>query len=89
METPSKVLEQKTSKQDLKMKTICWLLWINLYEEDLSQPLPAKNEQFKLAVTFLTGYKGIFNVTTKKINSISQHQLTMWISRKLLFLNFG
>ena len=33
------------------------------HEELLSQPLQTKNKQFKIAVTFLTGYKGIFDVT--------------------------
>ena len=33
----------------------------------LSQTLQTENKQIKIAVTFLTGYTGIFNVTTKKI----------------------
>ena len=33
------------------------------HEEHLSQPLQTNNKQFKIAVTFLTGYNGIFNVT--------------------------
>ena len=36
------------------------------HEEHLSQPLKANIKQFKIAVTFLTGYNGIFNVTNKK-----------------------
>ena len=32
-------------------------------EEHLSQPLQTNNEQFKIAVTFLTGFNGIFKVT--------------------------
>ena len=35
------------------------------HEEHLSQTIQTKNEQFKIAVTFLTGYKFIFNVTDK------------------------
>ena len=35
------------------------------HEEHLSQPLQTINKQFKSAVTFLTGYNGIFNVTNK------------------------
>ena len=31
--------------------------------EHLFQPLQAKNKQFKIALTFLTGYNAIFNVT--------------------------
>ena len=34
-------------------------------EEHLSQPLQTNNKQFKKAVTFLTGYNGISNVTNK------------------------
>ena len=37
------------------------------HEEHLSQPLQTNNKQFKLALTFLTGYKGIFNVTNENI----------------------
>ena len=33
------------------------------HEEHLSQPLLINNKQFKIAVTFLTGYNDIFNVT--------------------------
>ena len=33
------------------------------HEEHLSQPLQTNNKQFKIAVTFLTGYNGVFNVT--------------------------
>ena len=33
------------------------------HEEHLSQPLQTNNKQFKIAVTSLTGYNGIFNVT--------------------------
>ena len=30
------------------------------HEEHLSQPLQTNNKQFKIAVTFLNGYKGTF-----------------------------
>ena len=33
------------------------------HEEHLFQPLQTNIKQFKIAVTFLTGYNGIFNVT--------------------------
>ena len=33
------------------------------HEEHLAQPLQTNNKQFKKAVTFLTGFNGIFNVT--------------------------
>ena len=34
------------------------------HEEHLSPPLQTNNNQFKIVVTFLTGYNGTFNVTT-------------------------
>ena len=37
------------------------------HEEHLSQPLTTNNKQFKVAVTFLNGFNGIFNATSKKI----------------------
>ena len=33
------------------------------HEDHLSQPLQTNNKQSKIAVTFLTGYNGIFSVT--------------------------
>ena len=35
----------------------------SIHEEHLAQPLKTNNKQFKVAVTFLNGYIGIFNVT--------------------------
>ena len=37
----------------------------SILEEHLFQPLQTNSNIFKLAVTFLTGYNGIFNVTTE------------------------
>ena len=36
-----------------------------IHEEHLSQPLQTNNKQFKIAVIFVTGFNGIFNVTSK------------------------
>ena len=33
------------------------------HEEHLFQPLQTNNKQFKIAITFLSAYNGIFNVT--------------------------
>ena len=33
------------------------------HEENLFQPLQTNNKQFKIAITFLTDYNGIFNIT--------------------------
>ena len=35
------------------------------HEEHLYQPLQTNNKQFKITITFLTGYIGIFNVTSR------------------------
>ena len=37
----------------------------NTHEEHLSQQLQINHKHFKIAVTFLTGYNGVFNVTDK------------------------
>ena len=39
----------------------------SIHKEHLSQLLQTKNKQFNIAVTFLTGYIGISNVTDKNI----------------------
>ena len=54
-------------------------------KDHLAQPLQKKNEQFKIPVTFLTGYNGIFNVTNKNKKIISQYQSKMMISIKKPF----
>ena len=35
------------------------------HEEHLFQPLQTNNKKFKIAITFLSAFKGIFNVTSK------------------------
>ena len=71
MELPSKLLEQiafnTTSNIEEHMLVV---MNESTHEEHLSQPLQADNKQFKIAVTFLTGFNGIFNVTNsnKKIS---------------------
>ena len=47
----------------------------SIHEENLSYPLQTNNKQFKIAITFLTGYNGIFNVTHK--NNIFYFQTPM------------
>ena len=37
----------------------------SIHEEHLFQPLQTNNKHFKIAVTFLTAYNGIFNVTNE------------------------
>ena len=40
----------------------------SIHEEHVSQTVQTNNKQFKTAVTFLTGYIGIINVTNKNNN---------------------
>ena len=66
MELPSKALEQMAFYTKPKIEEhILIVMDKSTHEEHLSQPLQTKNRQFKTAVTFLTGYNGIINVTDK------------------------
>ena len=64
MELPSKLLEQIAFNRRPKIKEhMLIVVDKSTHEEHLFQPLQTNNKQFKIAVLFLTGYKGIFNVT--------------------------
>ena len=66
MELHSKILEQIAFNTRPNIEEHMLIDMDKLsHEEHLSQPLQTNNEQFKIAVTFLIGYKGIFNVTNK------------------------
>ena len=66
MELPSKILEQIAFNTRSKIEEHMLIVMDkSTHEEHLSQPLQTNNKQFKIAVTFLTGYNGIFNVTDK------------------------
>ena len=66
MELPSKILEQIAFNTRPKIEEHMLIVMDkSTHEEHLSQPLQTNNKQFKVAVTFLTGYNGIFNVTDK------------------------
>ena len=43
--------------------------------EKLSHPFRNNKKQFKIAVTFLTGYIGTFKITEKTMNSVWRNQL--------------
>ena len=64
MELPSKLLEQIAfnTRPKIEEHTLI-VMYKSTHEEHLSQPLQTNNKQFKIAITFLTGYNGIFNVT--------------------------
>ena len=64
MELPSKLLEQIAYNTRPKIEQrLLEVMDMSTHEEHLSPPLQTNHEQFKIAVTFLTGYNGIFNVT--------------------------
>ena len=64
MELPNEKLEQIA--HNTRPKTEEHMLIVmdkSTHEEHLSQPLQTNSKQFKLALTFLSCYIGIFNVT--------------------------
>ena len=64
MELPSKLLEQIALNTRYEIEEhISIVMDKSIHEEHLSQPLQTNKEHFKIAVTFLTGYNGIFNLT--------------------------
>ena len=66
MELPSKILEQIAFNTRPKVEEHMLIVMDkSTHEEHLFQPLQTNNKQYKLAITFLTGYNGIFNVTDK------------------------
>ena len=65
MELPSKLLEQIAFITRPKIEEhILIVMDKSFHEEHLSQPLQTNNKQFKIAVTFLSGCNGTFNVTS-------------------------
>ena len=66
MELPSKLIEQIAFNTRSKMEEHMLIVMNkSIHGEHLSQPLQTNKKQFKIAVTFLTGYNGSFNVTDK------------------------
>ena len=66
MELPSKLLEQIAFNTRPKIEEhMLRAMNKSTHEEHLYQPLQTNNKQFKIAVTFLPGYNGIFNVTNQ------------------------
>ena len=68
MELPSKILDQIAFDTRPKIEEHMWIVMDrSTQEEHLSEPLlKTIIEEIKIAVTFLTGYNGIFNVTKLK-----------------------
>ena len=66
MELPSKILEQIAFNTRPKLEEHMLIIMdTSTHEEHLSQPLQTIIKQFKIAITFLPGYNGIFNITSK------------------------
>ena len=64
MNLPSKILEEIALNRRLKIEEHMLIVLDNSTQDDhLSQRLQTNNKQFKIAITFLTEYNGIFNVT--------------------------
>ena len=86
MELFSELLERIAFNTTWKIrKHMLIVVGKSIHEEKLSQPLHINKKQFKIAVTFLTGHKDIFNVTTKTNKFISQQLLMMLLSHKSSF----
>ena len=69
MEIPGKKLEKIEFKTRPKIKEHMLIVVDKSIDEDcLSQPLQTNNKRFKIAITFLTGYNGIFNVSNSNGN---------------------
>ena len=67
MELPSKLLEQIAFDTRPKIEEHMLIdMDKSTHEEHLFQPLQTNNKQFKIAITFLSAYNGIFNVTNEK-----------------------
>ena len=66
MELPTKFLEQTVFNTRPKIEEHMLIVMDkSTHEELLSQPLQTNKKQFKIAVTFLSAYNGIFNVTNR------------------------
>ena len=69
MELPSKLLEQIAYNTRPKIEEHMLIIMDkSTHEEHLNQPLQTNNKQFKIAITFLSAYNGIFNVNSKNNN---------------------
>ena len=68
MELPSKIKQQIAfnTKPEIEEHMLI-VMGKNTHEEHLFQPLQTSINQFKIAITFLSGCNGIFNVTNSKI----------------------
>ena len=62
----TKLLEQIAFNTRPKIEEhLLIVMHVSTHEEHLSQPLQTNNKQFKVAITFLSGYNSLFNVSDK------------------------
>ena len=74
---PCKLLEQIAFNTRPKIEEhMLVVMNESTHEEHLFQPLQTNNKQFKIAITFLTGYNGIFNVTNSYNNFYFMKSIT-------------
>ena len=72
MDLPSKLLEQIAINTRPEIEEHMLIVMDkSTHEEHLYQPLQTSNKQFEIAVTFLTGYNGIFKITKSNNKFIS------------------
>ena len=77
MDLPSKIVERMVFKTRPKSEEhIIIILDKSTREEHLSQPIQTNIKQFKIAVTFLTGYNGNFILTPKNKKSYFMKSIT-------------
>ena len=66
MELPSKILEQKAfNTRSRNEEHVLIVMDKSNHEQRLFQPLQTNHKRFKIAVTFPTGYNGVFNATDR------------------------
>ena len=66
MELPSKLLEQIAFNTRPKIEEHMLIVMDkSMHEEHFFQPLQTNNKQFEIAITFLSAYNGILNVTNR------------------------
>ena len=86
MELPSKLLEQIAFKtRPIIEELILVVMDKSTHEEHLAQPLQTNNKQFKIGVTFLSAYNGIFNVTNSNKKNILRNDFL----KKILYKNLS
>ena len=76
MELRSELLEQIAFNTRPKIEEHMLIVMDkSTHEEHLAQPLQTNNRQFKIAITFLTAYNGILDVTNKNKTLYFEKQL--------------